>query len=69
MNNVYAVTEVVGTSDKSIADAVNNAVNTASQTLKNLGWFEVGDIRGHIEDGKIAHFQVSVKLGFRYERP
>jgi hypothetical protein len=66
-DKVYSVTELVGTSQTSIADAVRNAVSTASQTLRNLDWFEVTQIRGHIEDGKVAHFQVGLKIGFRYE--
>ncbi len=67
-SNVYAVTEIVGSSDKSIEDAINRAVETAAKTLKHLDWFEVGSIRGHIEDGRVAHFQAHIKLGFRYER-
>jgi hypothetical protein len=67
-DNVYGVTEVVGTSTKSLADAVNHAVETASGTLRNLEWFEVTQMRGHIKDGRVAHYQVMVKLGFRYEK-
>jgi flavin-binding protein dodecin len=67
-DNVYGVTEVVGTSSKSLADAVAKAVETASETLRNLDWFEVTDMRGHIKDGRVAHYQVMLKLGFRYER-
>jgi len=66
-DNVYAVTEIVGSSTKSMDDAIRNAVETASQTLRNLDWFEVTGTRGHIENGRIAHFQVGVKIGFRYE--
>ena len=65
--HVYSVTEIVGSSSKSVEDAINNAVATASLTLRNLEWFEVIQTRGHIADGKVAHFQVSLKLGFRYE--
>lgn len=67
-DSVYSVTEVYGSSDKSIEDAVKNAVETAATTLRNIGWFEVTAMRGHVEDGKVAHFQVGVKLGFRYEQ-
>lgn len=67
-DNVYGVTELFGSSTKSIDDAVANAVKTASATLRNLEWFEVSEIRGHIENDQVAHFQVGVKLGFRYER-
>jgi hypothetical protein len=67
-DNVYSVTEIVGSSGKSVEDAINNAIATASLTLRNLEWFEVIQTRGHIEEGKVAHYQVSLKLGFRYER-
>jgi flavin-binding protein dodecin len=67
-NNVYSVTELVGSSDKSLEDAIVNAVTTASATLKNLDWFEVTQIRGHIENGRVSHFQVGMKLGLRYEK-
>jgi len=67
MSNVYAVSEVVGTSDKSIEDAIDQAVTVAGQSLRNLDWFQVSELRGHIKDGRVAHYQVAVKLGFRYE--
>ena len=67
-DNVYSVTEVFGSSSQSIDDAIANAVRTAGQTIRNLEWFEVSEIRGHIDNDRIAHFQVGVKLGFRYER-
>ena len=63
----YALTEIVGTSTKSIEDAIQQAIATASQTLKNLAWFEVTQTRGHIENGRVAHYQVYLRLGFRYE--
>ncbi len=66
-DNVYSVTEIYGSSSESLEDAIGNAVETANRTLRNLEWFEVSEIRGHVQDGKIAHFQVGVKLGFRYE--
>lgn len=66
-DHVYKVTELVGSSSKSIEDAVRNAVNRASQTLRNLRWIEVAETRGHIENGKIAHWQVTVKIGFTLE--
>lgn len=68
-DNVYAITEVVGSSSDSIEDAIDNAVTTAAQTLRNLEWFEVGKVRGHIVDGQVEHYQVYVRLGLRYERP
>ncbi len=67
MSNVYAITEIVGSSTKSIEDAIQQAISAASQTLKNLDWFEVTETRGHIENGKVAHYQVSLRLGFRYD--
>ena len=68
-DHVYSVTEIYGSSSDSIDAAIENAVSTASKTLKNLEWFEVSEIRGHLKDGQVAHYQVGVKLGFRYERP
>ena len=67
-DNVYAVTELVGSSATSIDDAIRNAVSTAGKSLRNLEWFEVTQTRGHIADGKVAHFQVVLKVGFRYEK-
>lgn len=66
-NHVYGLSEVVGTSPDGIEEAVVNAVAQASRTARNLDWFEVGDVRGQIVDGAIAHWQVTVKLGFRIE--
>ncbi len=68
-DNVYAVTKIVGTSKKSIEDAIDNAIATASQSIKNLDWFEVVETRGYIDNNKVAYFQVSLELGFRYEKP
>ena len=67
-NSVYSVSELYGSSPESIDKAIENAISTASSSLRNLDWFEVTEIRGHIEDGKVAHYQVGVKLGFRYEQ-
>jgi len=64
-DHVYKLVEIVGSSKKGTDDAVQNAVARAGQTLKNLDWFEVMETRGHIVDGKIAHWQVKVKIGFR----
>lgn len=66
-NHVYSISEVVGTSPDSIESAVSNAVTQAARTLRNLDWFEVQSVRGQIADGAIAHWQVTVKLGFRLE--
>lgn len=67
MSHTYKLTEVVGSSTISSDDAIRNAIATASLSLKNLGWFEVVEYRGHIEDGDVAHWQVTVKIGFRLE--
>lgn len=63
-NHVYKKVELTGSSEKSIEDAVQNAITRASQTLRNLRWLEVTETRGHIENGKVAHWQVTVKVGF-----
>lgn len=67
-DKVYAVTKVVGTSKKSIEDAIENAIETASKTVNNLDWFEVVETRGFIENGKVAWYQVALELGFRYQK-
>lgn len=67
-DNIYAVTEIVGSSSRSTDDAIRNAIATAGGRLRHLEWFEVVETRGHIEDAKVAHFQVTLKIGFRYER-
>jgi flavin-binding protein dodecin len=64
MEHVYKITELTGSSPKSVEDAVSQAITRASKTLRNLRWFEVTETRGHIEKGKVAHWQVTVKLGF-----
>jgi flavin-binding protein dodecin len=61
------VTEIVGTSTSSTDDAIRNAIARANETLRNLDWFEVTEIRGHLADGSIGHFQVTMKVGFRLE--
>lgn len=68
MSNVYAISKVVGTSEKSIEEAIENAIATAAKSLNNLDWFEVKETRGYIKDGKVAWYQVTVELGFRYEK-
>lgn len=65
--HIYRVTEVVGSSGESIQQAVRNAVRRANQTLHNLDWFEVSEIRGTIRDGDVGEFQVAVKIGFRLD--
>ena len=66
-NHVYNVTEIVGSSPTSVEDAVQTAITEAGHTLRHLDWFEVTEIRGHLEEGRIAHWQVGIKLGFRHE--
>jgi len=66
-NQTYVKTEVVGSSNTSISDAIGSAITTASRSLRNLDWFEVVDMRGSIRDNKVASYQVTLKLGLRYE--
>jgi len=63
-DHIYRVIQIVGSSEKSIDDAIRMAVARASKTLRELRWFEVVETRGHIENGKVSHFQVTLKLGF-----
>ncbi len=65
--HIYKVIEIVGSSTTSSDDAVRNAIARASETLKNLDWFQLVETRGHLVDGQIAHFQVTLKVGFRLE--
>jgi len=66
-NHVYKLLEVVGSSTSGTDDAVRNAIETAAKTVRNIDWFEVTETRGHVVNGKVAHFQVTVKIGFRLE--
>jgi flavin-binding protein dodecin len=66
-DHIYKTIELVGSSSKSVEDAVQRAVAKAAETVRNLRWFEVVDTRGHIEGGRIAHWQVTLKLGFTLE--
>ena len=63
-DNVYKQIELTGSSKVSIEDAISNAITKSSETIRNLRWFKVVDTRGHIEDGKVQHWQVSIKVGF-----
>lgn len=65
--HVYKMLEVVGSSAKGFEDAVNNAIHEADQSVRQMRWFEVTDTRGHLENGGIAHWQVTVKIGFTME--
>jgi flavin-binding protein dodecin len=65
--HIYRVIELVGSSEKSIEDAVSTAIARANETIRNLRWFEVVQTRGHVENGKVAHYQVTLKVGFTME--
>ena len=68
-DSTYAVSEIVGTSPEGVDMAIQNGLKKAAETLRNLDWFEVTDIRGRLgtEDGTVQHFQVTLKVGFRYD--
>jgi len=66
-NHVYRITEVVGSSPESVQQAIRNGVARVSATVRNVEWFEATDIRGHVVDGEIDAFQVTLKVGFRLE--
>ncbi len=68
-DHVYKIVELVGSSSTSSDDAIRNALEKASATLRHLDWFQVIETRGHVVDGKVAHFQVTLKVGFRLESP
>jgi flavin-binding protein dodecin len=67
-DHVYKTVELVGSSTTGSDDAVRAAISRASETVRNMRWFEVIETRGHIDDGQIAHWQVTVKIGFTLER-
>ncbi|MBE1536186.1 dodecin [Actinomadura algeriensis] len=66
-DRTYRVTEIVGTSPESVEAAIRNGIGRANETLRHLDWFEVKEVRGQIEDGDVAHYQVTMKVGFRLE--
>ena len=66
-DHVYKTIELVGSSNKGMEDAVEKAVGKAAATVRNLRWFEVLNTRGHIEEGRVAHWQVTLKIGFTLE--
>jgi flavin-binding protein dodecin len=68
-NHIYKVIELVGSSARGSDDAVKNAIARAGATIHNLRWFQVTETRGHLEDGKIGHWQVTVKAGFTLDEP
>ncbi len=65
--HIYKIIEIVGSSVNGTDEALRNAIAKASLTIKHMNWFEVLETRGHIENGKIAHYQVTIKIGFRIE--
>ena len=66
-DHVYKSVEITGSSPQGVTEAIDTAISKASKTLRNLDWFEVCAIRGHLDDGKVAHYQVTLKVGFRLE--
>jgi dodecin len=66
-NHVYKSVEITGSSPEGVTQAIDGAIAKASQTLRNLDWFEVTSVRGQIDDGKVAHYQVTLKIGFRLD--
>lgn len=66
-DHVYKLVEVVGSSSLGSDEAIRNAIEVAARTIRHIDWFEVLETRGHVVDGKVAHFQVTVKIGFRLE--
>ncbi len=67
MEHVYKMVEIVGSSATSTDEAIRNAIERAAKSIRHMDWFEVLETRGHINDGKVAHFQVKLKIGFRLE--
>jgi len=68
-DHTYVIKEIVGTSPEDVNHAIRNGVKRASQTLRNLDWFELVGVRGAITDGEVSHYQVTLKVGFRLEDP
>lgn len=66
-NHVYRLSEIVGSSPTSVDDAIRTAVQKASQSIRNIEWFEASSVRGQVVDGEVAHVQVTLKIGFRVD--
>jgi flavin-binding protein dodecin len=66
-NRTYAISEIVGTSPQDVNQAIRNGIERASETLRNIDWFEVAEVRGAVLDGVVNHYQVTLKIGFRLE--
>jgi dodecin len=67
-DHIYKKIELVGSSPSGIEDAVNNAISRAGKTIRNMNWFEVVEVRGHLENNKVGHWQVTVKVGFTLDK-
>ena len=67
-DHIYKIVELVGTSPESVTDAIQNAITRASATIRNIRWFEVIQVRGDVSDGKVAHYQVTLKVGFTLDQ-
>ena len=68
-DHVYSISEIVGSSQESVDDAIRKAVRSMAQTKRNVEWFTTEEIRGHVADGEVGHFQVTLKVGFRLDEP
>lgn len=66
-DHVYKIVEIVGSSSTSIEEAIQTAISRASKSLREIRWFEVASTRGHVEDGRVAHYQVTLRVGFTIE--
>jgi flavin-binding protein dodecin len=66
-DHIYRLAEIVGTSPDGVDDAIRNAISRAGRTLRNIDWFEMTEVRGHLVDGQVADWQVTVKIGFRLD--
>jgi flavin-binding protein dodecin len=66
-DHVYKTVEITGTSPDGVQPAIDRALSKAGETLRNIDWFEVVSVRGHVADGRVAHYQVTLKIGFRLE--
>jgi flavin-binding protein dodecin len=66
-DHVYKSVEITGSSPQGVTEAIDRAIGKASGTLRNIDWFEVVSVRGHVADGRVAHYQVTLKIGFRLE--
>ena len=68
-DHVYSLSEIVGSSTESVDDAIRKGIRRMASTTRNVEWFTTEEIRGHVVDGEVAHFQVSMKVGFRVDDP